>query len=77
MERAFMQLPAALTSRGRLNVGKLILCLLHKPAFGAATEDLGQPNGHFRRYTALSVDQFRKCIPRDAKRHGCKCDGQT
>jgi len=42
------------------DVGKVVLRPLHKPAFGAASEDLGQPDGHFRRYAALAVHQFRK-----------------
>jgi hypothetical protein len=31
------------------NVGKVILRLLHKPAFGAAAKDLGQPYGRASR----------------------------
>jgi len=40
------------------NVREIVLRLLHKPAFGAAAEDLGQPDGHFRRDAALFVHQF-------------------
>ena len=42
---------------------KVILRLLHEPAFFGA-EELGQPDGHFRRYAALSVDKFRKRVAR-------------
>jgi hypothetical protein len=40
------------------SLGKVILCLLHKPAFSAAAENLFQTHGHFRRDAALSVYQF-------------------
>ena len=41
-----------------VNVRKVVLRLLNKPAFGAAAENLGQAHGHFRRYAALFVHQF-------------------
>ncbi len=31
-----------------VNLGKVVVRLLRKPAFGAASENLGQPPGHFR-----------------------------
>jgi len=41
-----------------VNVRKVILRLLNKPAFGAAAENLGQSHGHFRQYAALFVHQL-------------------
>src|SRR5260370_6058474 len=41
------------------DVSKIVLRLLHQPAFGAASENLRELHGHFRRYTALLVHQFR------------------
>src|ERR1017187_7586612 len=32
------------------DLGKVVLGLLHKPAFLVAAENLGQPHGHFGRY---------------------------
>ena len=40
------------------DVGKIVLRLLHQPAFSAAAENLGQPHGYFGRYPALLVYQF-------------------
>src|SRR5579862_8198410 len=37
------------------DVCKVVLRLLHKPAFFDAAENLGQPHCHFRRYAALPV----------------------
>ncbi len=37
---------------------KVVLGLLHKPALFASAENLGQPHGHFGRYTALPVDEL-------------------
>src|ERR1017187_6961884 len=37
------------------DLGKVVLGLLHKPAFLVAAENLGQPHGHFGRYAALPV----------------------
>jgi hypothetical protein len=46
---------------------EFVLSLLHQPAVFAASENLGQPHGHFGRYAALPVYQFRKRVPRNAK----------
>jgi len=46
---------------------EFVLSLLHHPAVFSASEHLGQPHGHFGRYAALPVYQFRKRIPRNAK----------
>jgi hypothetical protein len=51
-------------------VGKFILRLLHKPAFGAAAEHLGQAHGHFGGYAALLVHQFRQRRARHAQSGG-------
>ena len=40
------------------NVRKIVLRLLHQPAFGAISEDLGQAHGHLRRYAPLFVHEF-------------------
>ena len=42
-----------------LNLGKVILRLLDDPAFSTAAKHFGQAHGHFRRYAALPVHQFR------------------
>jgi len=51
-------------------LGKVVLGLLHKPAFLSAAENLGQPDGHFGGYAALLVDEFRKRVARYAKGGG-------
>src|ERR1019366_543996 len=40
------------------DLGKVILGLLHKPAFLGAAENLREPHGHFGRYAALPVCEF-------------------
>lgn len=59
------------------NSGKVILSLLHKPAFLSASENLGQSHGHFRGYAALSVYKFRKRVARYPKGGGGVCDRQA
>jgi len=59
------------------NLGKLILSLLHKPAFFGASENFGQSHGHFGGYAALTVDQFRKGVARYPKSGGGACDRQA
>jgi len=61
--------PLQLHSAGA-DVGKVVLRLLHKPAFRAAAKHPGQSHGHFRRYTALLVHQFRKRGARDSQGGG-------
>src|SRR5277367_2098165 len=60
-----------------VNVRKVVLRLLNKPAFGAAAENLGQPHGHLRRYAALFVHQLGKRGARDAKGGGGVRDAQA
>ncbi len=60
-----------------MNLCKVVLRLLRKPAFGAASEDLGQSHGHFGRNPALLIHQFRQGGARDAKRGGGVRDGQV
>jgi hypothetical protein len=41
------------------HLGKVVLCLLHKPAFFRASKDLGYSDSHFSRYAAFAVYEFR------------------
>src|ERR1051326_6980922 len=43
-------------------MGKVVLSLLQKPAFFSAAKNLGEPDSHFGRYTALAVDEFGKRV---------------
>jgi hypothetical protein len=45
-----------------VNVGKVVLRLLNKPAFSAAAENLGQSHGNFRRYAALSFTSSESVV---------------
>jgi len=60
-----------------VDVGKLILRLLHKPALGAAAENLGQSHGHFGGYAAFPVHQFRQRGAGHAEGGGGICDAQS
>ena len=53
------------------DVGEIVLRLLDEPALGAAAKNFRKPDGHFGRYTALSVYQLGKRGPGDSKRGGC------
>src|SRR6516164_4218448 len=44
------------------DLGKVVLRLLHEPAFGAASEDLGEPDGHFGRYAALAFTSSESVV---------------
>src|SRR6266436_769251 len=39
----------------RANLSEIMVCLLREPAFGAATENFGQPHGHNWWNSALAV----------------------
>jgi hypothetical protein len=41
-----------------MDMGKLVMYLLRKPALGAATKDLREPHGHFGGNATLFVDEF-------------------
>src|ERR1035438_746277 len=56
---------------------KVILCLLHKPAFFGTTENFGYSYGHFGRYAALSAYEFGKCLACHSKGGGGVCDCQA
>ena len=59
------------------DVRKVVLRLLHKPAFGTASEYLGQPHRHFSRNSALLVHEFGQRSARDAKGGSGIRDGQA
>jgi len=56
---------------------EVVLSLLHKPALLCAAENLRQPHGHFRRYAAHLVDEFRKRVARHSKGLRFSRDGQA
>ena len=53
------------------------MSLLSKPAFLGPAENLGQPHGHFGRYSAPPVCEFRKGVARHSKSGGSVCYGQA
>src|SRR5712664_1114481 len=59
----------------RADLRQIILRLLGKPAFGAASKHLGQSHGHFWRNPALLVHQLRQRGARDSQRCGGVRDG--
>lgn len=59
------------------NLGKVILSLLDKPAFFRASKNLGYSHGHFGRYAALPVYEFRKRVTRHPKGGGGVRDRQA
>jgi hypothetical protein len=58
-------------------VCKIKLCLLYKPALSAAAENLGQPDGHFGRDTALPVHQLGQRGAGDSESGGGLSDVQA
>src|SRR5262245_44917834 len=60
-----------------MDMCKVILRLLDKPTFGAATKDRRESDGHLRRDAALSVYQFRKRRACYSECGGCCGDAQT
>ena len=43
---------------GGAEVSEVVVGLLGEPGFGAAAEDFGEADGHFRRDAAFSVDEL-------------------
>src|SRR6266852_1261269 len=68
--------PLELDSVG-LDLSNIVVRLLRKPAFCAASEDLRQPYGHFRGNPTLFVHQLRQGSASDSKRGSCVRDGQA
>ena len=59
------------------DLGEVVVRLLGQPGCGAASENLGEPYGHFRRDSALPVHQFWQRGARDAERGGGVRDSQA
>jgi len=56
-----------------VNVGQVVLCLFHKPAFFRTAENFGKAHGHLRRNAALAVHQFGKRVAGETKCFGDVC----
>ena len=46
---------------------KVVLSLLYQPDLPGAAENLREPHGHFRRYAAFPIYEFRKRVARHSK----------
>jgi len=62
---------------GGAEVGKVVVGLLGEPGFGAAAENLGEADGHFRRDAAFSVDELGESGASDTKGSGGLSDCQA
>ena len=58
-------------------VGEIVVGLLGEPGFGAAAENFGEADGHFRRDAAFSVDELGESGASDTKGSGGLSDGQA
>ena len=50
-----------------LGLGQVVGELMLKPVLGLAVEDLGKPQGHFRRNAAMTIDQIIQSLARNAE----------